>query len=99
VSPPGFPPYRPPFGGPAYWRDERSGVLPAAVLAYLEGRETRAQLDLVLRYCAYWIEAPCWRADPMLPLETLRQTIRQVATHAGLSAWRRDALALGIDPF
>lgn len=86
-----------PHGGPLYWRDEASGVLPAAVMAYLHARETPAQLALVIDYCVYWCEAPCWRGDG-LELTDLRQRGRMVTTRAGLQAWLWDLLRVGIDP-
>jgi hypothetical protein len=90
--------YVQPYGTPYYWGVETSGVLPAAVMAYLEGRESPSQLRLTIDYCAYLIRAPCWRSDPSQALEDLRRTIARVTTRAGLAAWLCQCLALGIDP-
>jgi hypothetical protein len=83
-----------PHGGPLYWADEQSGVLPQAVTAYLQGEETPEQLALVLEYVRYWLKAPCWRGD----VQEIRQRIDFVTTRDGLQAFLSDALAFGIDP-
>jgi hypothetical protein len=88
-----------PNGGPLYWLYEQSGVLPAAVRAYAEKRETPEQFALMRAYCRYWIDAPCWREEPgETALQTLRETIRGVSTRETLDAWYWDAVVLGIDP-
>jgi hypothetical protein len=94
-----FPSYAQSQGLPCYWRAEASGRLAAAVMAYLDHQPTPAQLALVIAYCAYWIEAPCWQEAPFASgLATLRQDLRHVVTAAGLQRWLEAALELGIDP-
>jgi hypothetical protein len=94
-----FPSYAQSQGLPCDWRAEASGRLAAAVMAYLEHQSTPAQLALVIAYCTYWVEAPCWPEDPSSrPLATLRQDLQQVVTAADLQRWLEAALDLGIDP-
>ena len=58
--------YRQPLGLPLRWLDEQSGILPAAVTSYFEHALdekkpfTETQLNLVIQYCRYYINAPCW---------------------------------------
>jgi hypothetical protein len=101
--------YRQPLGFPFNWRDEQSGQLPQAVMAYLSNRVDATplkpdHLQLVRAYCQYYINAPCWttttRNDPDAApaLTRARQTIRTVTTASGLSRWIAQCLNLGIDP-
>jgi hypothetical protein len=55
-----------PHGFPRYWRDEASGVLAAAMNAYLDHRIdgaplTREQFALVKDYLIYYVDAPVWQ--------------------------------------
>jgi hypothetical protein len=81
-------------GGPYYWMHEQTGVLRAAMAAYLHGQETPEQLALVIAYCAYWVRAPVWKG---LPVE-LRARPDHITTREGLEDWLTDALGYGIDP-
>lgn len=47
-------------GLPLNWRDEQSGVLPAAVRHYINGGDDPNLLTLVHAYCGYYCAAPCW---------------------------------------
>ena len=94
--------YRPPLGLPLYWRDEVSGVLPAAVWAYLHHMAgagpapTAEQLALVIDYARYFIEAPCWSGEE---LPELRRRARQLSTLEDLAAWVEAAFRSALDPF
>lgn len=92
-------PTRYPHGGPLYWRNEQSGLLGQAIEAYFDRREGAEDLALVIDYCRYWIEAPCWRWDDPGELAELRQRVRSLITRSVLDAWLNDAMGLGIDPF
>jgi len=67
--------YEPPLGTPLYWRDEVTGVLGAAIWAYIShGAEpdnypapSADQLALVIAYLRYVLGAPCWRDSHSLP--------------------------------
>jgi hypothetical protein len=89
--------------GPLYWMNEQSGRLPEAVRAYLdhccgEGPDLTADQFVLLRdYCAYWIEAPCWRGR-CGSIEDLRGEIESVCTTEELREWLYRALKVGIDP-
>lgn len=67
--------YRPPLGGPLRWQDDQSGVLPAAVMAYVGYRigedpePTAEQLALVIDYLIHYICAPCWNQSAQASLD------------------------------
>jgi hypothetical protein len=84
-----------PHGGPLYWMHEQSGLLRAAILAYLDACETAAQLALVIEYCQYWVDAPCWRGLP----SAVQDRGAQIRTHIDLQAWLAELLEYDIDPF
>lgn len=93
--------YVSPTGGPLYWRNETSGVLPAAVWAYLNESATGEQLELLGNYLEYYIHAPCWDipgnafADE---LEELRQSSKTLRARQEIHDWIFRALDIGIDP-
>lgn len=87
---------------PLYWRDEQSGKLAAAINAYLDHgidpkkpAPTQEQIDMVVAYCDYWVNAPCWKGEG---LANLREAIKHVNTVGGLATWLYAALDEGIDP-
>ena len=95
--------------GPLRWQDEQSGVLPAAVLAYFEHRQTPAQLKLVVEYLRYYLHAPCWDDNPYLDeegraeLAGLRARITEIqqspeVNEHKIETWIWDCLEMGIDP-
>jgi len=68
-------------GLPLNWRDEVTGVLPAAVKAYLDNRIDGTQLDeiqleIVRVFMEHYINAPCW--DHMLT-EVSEETLQEIA--------------------
>jgi hypothetical protein len=98
--------YVAPMMFPLYWGDEQSGELPAAVRAYfdecLDGvRMTPEQLEMVIEYCQYFIEAPCWVAGAGEPgqLDRLRLTAKLLKTVEDVRRWTSECLELGLDPF
>lgn len=87
-----------PHGGPMYWRHETSGALAEAVNTYFNRRPlTSLQLDLLVQYCAHWINAPCWHRAT--PYADLRERIKDVTTATALGEWIDEAFVEGIDPF
>jgi len=105
--------YRPPFGLPFYWRDEASGELARAVMAYLDnqtvgGRITEEQITLVREYLAHWANAPCWDHREIATLEQvndafpelgeLRRTVSDLKTADQIHDWLMLALDIGMDP-
>lgn len=85
--------YHSPAQVPFYWRDEQTGILTRAVMAYLQGVETDIERAWVLEYVRYVLDAPCWRA-----VETLRAEALQARTRADLDALLDHCLEVGIDP-
>jgi hypothetical protein len=73
------------LGTPLYWRNEISGVLSDAIMAYFAYQTgsrdeplTDAQAALVLGYARYYVDAPCWLANATDPeaieeIEALQQ--------------------------
>jgi|SRR5215471_1117179 len=103
--PPSFPslrtlPYVAPLGLPLAWRDEQSGVLPAAIKAYFDaalGRDTITadQLVLLINYLIYYINAPCWKGEG---LEALRLRVGELRTRADVDDFLDQCLEIGLDP-
>ncbi|MDB6022911.1 MAG: hypothetical protein JWQ04_2768 [Pedosphaera sp.] len=102
--------YIPPLYVPLYWRNETSGVLPAAVEAYLNAclylsPITDEQLKLVADYCDYYINAPCW-AENVQPDGEMRDELNRLIAGAKtlesvehIQRWIRQCLDLGLDPW
>jgi hypothetical protein len=89
-----------PTGGPLYWRNEQTGVLTAAVFAYLNRDPTGDQLELVRKYLEYYIHAPCWNVVDSFEdeLEELRRSSKTIKTYGEIHDWIFRALEIGIDP-
>lgn len=104
--------YVPPLGGPLYWGNEQSGVLPSAVMAYFAYKTNhgpallRGQWKLIIEYATYYINAPCWDDNPHHDEETraqlaaLRERAKRLTpeTEQEFDAWIKDCLEIGIDP-
>lgn len=96
--------YLPPLGTPLYWRNETTGVLSAAVWAYLShGADperhpspTATQLVLLIAYLHYVIHAPCWYGQG--ELAQLRADVADLQTLADVQSWIMRCLAIGVDP-
>lgn len=85
-------------GIPLNWRDEQSGILTAAIEAYINGAPmTDEQLALLIEFLDYYIHAPCWQ-DWQGELAKLRSMIKQIKTKEGIENWLWIALDLGLDP-
>ena len=97
-------------GLPLNWRDEVTGVLPTAVMRYLNHRIDGTSIDeidleLVRAYLQHFIEAPCWNHMNDIPemgmasdLADLRRDVRDLKTPDAIAAWIHRCLDLGIDP-
>lgn len=90
---------------PAYWRDEQSGILEGAILAYMNRKASTPQLRLVQQYFKHWADCPGWDENPHADDESrariaqLREAIANCEpTQEALEAWQQQALAEGIDP-
>jgi hypothetical protein len=85
------------IGQPLYWRNEISGKLEKAVLAYFEGMEISIPEILILRaYFAQWIKADYWEICD--EIEELRQSVDAIASTDCLNSWLEKAVLIGIDP-
>lgn len=106
-----FPPYRPPIGGPHFWKYDYSGRLPAAVTAYLENRVRDTPIspddcELVAAYVRHWIHAPMYDANPYHKfdphgkkiLAELRAEAAALTDADSIDRWIHKALGHGIDP-
>jgi hypothetical protein len=98
--------YLQPLNTPLYWRDEMSGFLPDAMLAYLNhvSAPTRfpppnqEQFDIVKEYLIYVVNAPCWLDSPTEPfLNQLRESAHQIQTISDLQTFIHQALRQGLD--
>ena len=95
-------------GLPLNWQDEVTGVLPAAVKAYLDNRVDgtpidEQQLAIVRAFMEHYIDAPCWNhmneIEEMAPeLAELRRDVRTIKTPEAMGEWIHRCLDLGIDP-
>jgi hypothetical protein len=96
-------------GLPLNWRDEVTGILPAAIKAYLDhcvdgAQLDEAQLEIVRAFMEHYINAPCWNwaveADEEMALELagLRLDVAFLKTSEAVGAWISRCLDIGIDP-
>ena len=104
-------PYRdigPVKGLPLSWRDEVTGTLPAAVMAYLDNRIDgkglkNSELQTVREYMEHYINAPCWNhmnenQDLADELAALRRDVLIIETADHMGIWISRCLDVGIDP-
>lgn len=96
--------YVEPFGTPLYWMDEESGLLKAAMMAYVnhaanmtQPEPTAEQLQCVIAYFRYVVHAPCWIMS-VEGLDDLRQKADDMKTVAAVMQWIEDCLDAGFDP-
>jgi len=93
-------------GMPLYWRDDVTGRIPAAVMAYLEQKPTEEQLGLVIKYIQHHIHAPCFlEKAPFEVVEELAEEIKalrvlslELKTLRDVNAYIHRALDWAIDP-
>lgn len=97
---------------PIHWRDEQSGLVPAAVKAFINHQAdpdqdpapTAEQLSILVDYLHYYIHAPCWEfdsTDDSLP--ALRDGISRLKesdqlTPDAVDRWLWQCMDTGIDP-
>ena len=99
------------MGLPLPWQDEQSGVIKAAIRAFLEHQVegtslSEEHLKLTIQYLRYYIHAPCWYEEwPCEPgiddPESIRKVRRQaleMGTVADIEQFIQDCLEIGIDP-
>ncbi len=94
-------------GTPLTWRDDITGQLQAAFMAYLNHTPAPEQLQLVIAYLQYHIHAPCWLET--WPLDGLDDEIRaeimalrelslMLKTIDDVHQYLRRAMEIGLDP-
>lgn len=105
-----FKSYDRPHGLPLYWRGDITGVLPAAVEAYINHvaypnqyqPPTAEQLELLGQFVQHFINAPCWELpdSPFVEeLAKLRAQAKELKTVADFRKFVVDAMEIGLDPF
>jgi hypothetical protein len=102
-------PYLSPLGLPLYWKDEQSGVLPAAIWAFInhkvDGAEapTADQIKLIRDYFTHYINAPCWSANcednEMSGILTeARGMVGKIETAIDIDRFISKCMEIGLDP-
>jgi hypothetical protein len=96
-----------PGGGPLAWQNDTSGVMIATMLTFFERKEplTPAQFELIREWGEYYLNAPCWDANPHIDdegraeLAALRKQIKEARSLQDIDAWIEACLDIGIDPY
>ena len=93
------------LGLPLRWQDERSGMLPAAVKAFInaqvEGRYaevTAEQLGLVREWIEYYVNAPCWEQGDTDKLDRLRKEVQGLKSMVEINKFIFKCMEIGLDP-
>lgn len=80
---------------PRYWRHETTGVLSAAIEAYLAGGEMKTEHIVAMRaYLRQWINGD-WRG---WRVAELRREVELLTSRAEIERWLDHCVDLGIDP-
>lgn len=97
-------------GAPTFWRDMAGhGELHRAIYNYQHSVPLNAeQLDRIVDYCDYAVNAPCWtrplpdgtpRTVPSPEiLRAIRDSVKQVVTLDDFDTWLAAAQVAGLDP-
>lgn len=86
---------------PLNWRDETSGILPTAVMAYLEDKASVEQIELVGNFIDYFIHAPVWDIQDNYfetELKDLRESSKKLTNRQEIHEWIHKAMEIGLDP-
>jgi hypothetical protein len=96
--------YIPPLGLPLHWRNEQSGRLKAAILAFWNYRvnsctpPNEEQIFLIKCYLEHFIMAPCWQHDSDGILISLRSTVTDLNDLDRIYEWLKVAMKIALDP-
>lgn len=81
---------------PGYWKHESSGLLRAAVEAYLSGAPmTDEHIGYMRKYFSQWISRGAFQGDQV---ERLRILVRVIETRRDIELWIALARTAGCDP-
>lgn len=101
-------------GMPMYWRDEMSGKMLSAVVAfwspYADSPQNIPELSaehvcLLREYIVHWVEAPCFQANPHMTMENKLQLesaiiqAKNINNRADINVVLNALSELAIDPF
>lgn len=91
--------YSPPLGLPLYWRNEQTGSLAIAVMAYLKSKPLFPyQIFQIKCYLEHYINAPCWVDDSAGILRELRLDINTIKSVKDIDSWLDKAMEIALDP-
>lgn len=94
-------------GTPLSWRDDVTGTVPAAVMAYLNQEASDEQIKMVIAYLQYHIHAPCWLETPPWgetdeemaeEIRALRALSLKMSNVADVNQYIHSALDSALDP-
>lgn len=94
-------------GMPLYWRDDITGAMTSAVMAYLERTANATQLALIIAYIQHHIHAPCWlESSPYSDVDeemateirALRARSLALVSADDVNQYIQAALQIGLDP-
>lgn len=107
THPSNYVPRGPVQGTPLNWRDDVTGRMESAVMAYLKQTPDEEQLKLVIAYIKHHIHAPCWlekspfgEVDEEMAEEirALRKRSLQLKTLEDVNEYISAALHSALDP-
>ncbi|PZV19220.1 MAG: hypothetical protein DCF22_00700 [Leptolyngbya sp.] len=89
-----------------YWRNETSGILQPAMMAYINHgaypnqcpAPTPEQMGLIKQYLQLYINAPCWEEGEQGQLAALRKSVQEITDLASCDRWLDEAMQWGFDP-
>lgn len=94
-------------GTPLNWRDDVTGQMGAAVMAYLNQKLTDEQLNLVISYVQYHIHAPCFLEQSPFgemdeemasEIKLLRKRSLELKTIEDINEYINQAMNIALDP-
>jgi hypothetical protein len=81
---------------PGFWKNETSGALRPAVIAYFNGEPMDdRQVAAIRAYLRQWMQGD-WKGPLIDPLRT---QVEEIATREDIGRWLDRALEMDIDPF
>lgn len=93
---------------PYYWQEDTTGVLRRSIEYFnrqkcgnppsLDSLYHQEQLEILRRYFANYINAPCWENSCNHEIQLLRDVIKLARGFSGLQKWHNMAINIGVDP-